>query len=112
MGRKRQGTDAIPFKDILAGLMRERGLTLLAVANLAGVGKSVAQGWLSGATPHDLSAVARLAQALGVSFKSLLLGQTEDEGPSASLSALYEEVEFFDGLCRVSITKLVPRKKS
>lgn len=112
MADKRRGTDAIPFKDILRTIMEERGLSLQQVAQLAGVSKSVAQGWLNGATPHDLKSVAKLAKALGTSFKSLLLGEHEENQKVQSIAELYDEVEFFDGLCRVAITKLVPRKKS
>jgi len=109
MSKKRKGTDALPFKDILAAMMSERNLSIQQVAQLAGISKSVAQGWLSGATPHDLAAVSRLAKALGTSFKSLLLGESEEETGATSVAELFSEVELFEGLCRVSIRKLVPR---
>jgi transcriptional regulator with XRE-family HTH domain len=91
--------------------MEERGLSLQHVADLAGVSKSIAHGWVNGTVPRDLPAVARLAKALGVSFKSLLLGEPEDIMHAQSLAELYDESLFFEGLCRISIKKLSPRKK-
>src|SRR2546430_15280118 len=81
---KNRGTDKLPFGRILSALIRRRGLTLKQTAESAQVGTSVVQGWLSGANPHDLWAVYRLAEHLGVSFQYLLLGRSSkalEEGP-------------------------------
>ncbi len=53
--------------------MTERGLTVRAVGEMAGVGHSVVQNWLTDSSPQDLQAVARLARTLNMSFKGLLL---------------------------------------
>lgn len=89
--------------------MEERRLDVQQIAKLANVSRSVVNDWLKGSNPHDLLAVADLAKALGVPFKSLLLGLTDEQAGLQSVHELYDEVEFFGGLCRVSITKLVPR---
>lgn len=109
----RKGTDSLPFRKILAALMAERRLSIQQVSDLAGVSRSVVADWVKGANPHDLLAVERLADALGISFKSLLLGTEEakDARGLKSISEIYDEVEFFEGLCRVTIKKLVPRQK-
>lgn len=99
----------MPFGRILRGIMTERGLTVKAIAEMAGVRPSVVQGWLTGANPHDLQAVAKLAQALGMSFKALLLGETETIGKDAAVTDLFQEQDLFDGLCKVTIKRLVPR---
>lgn len=91
--------------------MQERHLTVRAVGEMAGVAPSVVQGWITNANPHDLQAVARLAQALGISFKALLLGEAESIGTAAAVSDLFMEQDLFDGLCKVSIKRLVPRAK-
>lgn len=109
MTKKRRGTDSIPFRSILQALMDERGLTMAQVGQLAGVSKTVVQSWLSGASPHDLPAVARLAKALGISFKGLLLGATEEDA-TTTVAEMFDEVEFYEGLCKVSIKKLTPRR--
>lgn len=111
MKKIKKGTKKLPFGKILRGIMDERGLTLRAVAEMAGVNASVVQGWLSHTNPHDLLAVSKLAQALGVSFKGLLRGEQEEGGSSVTASELFEEQEFFEGICKVSIKRLVERKK-
>ena len=91
--------------------MAERGLSIGAIAEMAGVSRSVVQSWTSKANPHDLQAVARLAQALGVGFKELLLGEIEERDvDSISSKDLFDEQEFFDGICRIKVQRLVPRK--
>jgi transcriptional regulator with XRE-family HTH domain len=67
----------LPFKDILVGLMKARGLTLQQVANLPGESKRVAQSWLSGSNPHDIRAVSKLGRSLGIALSELLLGESD-----------------------------------
>lgn len=91
--------------------MNERGLSVGAIAEMAGVSRSIVQSWTSKANPHDLQAVARLAKALGVGFKELLLGELEERDiEGISSDALFDEQEFFEGICRVKVQRLVPRK--
>jgi hypothetical protein len=109
--RKRQGTDKLPFAKTLSRLMNERGLSIGEVAELAGVSRSVVQSWTAQANPHDLQAVGRLAKALNINFRELLLGEAEPENTRAtSLSDLFEEKEFFEGICKINIQRLVPKK--
>lgn len=109
--RKRKGTDKLPFAKILERVMNERGLSIGAIAEMAGVSRSVVQSWTSKANPHDLQAVAKLAKALDMGFKELLLGETEEASFSEiSAKDLFDEQDFFDGICRVKIQRLVPKK--
>ena len=110
MAKKNHGTETLPFGRVLRALMQERHLTLKQVADLAGVSTSVVQNWLENKNPHDLQAVAMLAQTLGISFKALLIGEPERIGAGSDLSDLFQEQDLFDGLCKVSIKRLVPRK--
>ncbi len=87
-------------------------MTIKQAAQLAGVSTSVVQDWLTGASPHDLHSVARLGEKLGVSFKSLLLGEPEQGVAVTSLAEAYEEIELFSGICRVSIQRLEPRGRA
>lgn len=111
---KRQGTDGLPFAQNLKRIMDERNLTVRAVAAMAEVkGPSIVMSWLSSANPHDLKAVAKLAKALNVGFKELLLGEVEGRGiEGLTASDLFDEQEFFDGICRIKIQRLVPKKGS
>jgi transcriptional regulator with XRE-family HTH domain len=107
---KKKGTESLPFKDILKSIMKERALTIRQVGDLANVTSSVVQNWLEGKNPHDLKSVSRLSTALGVSFKSLLLGEADDNTKPRSISEIYEEQDWFDGLAKVTIKRLIPRE--
>lgn len=109
--KKRQGTDNLPFKDILSRIKKDRNLSVRALAAMAEVGDSVVQGWLNGAVPHDLQAVARLSKALGLSFRELLLGEVESNTKPLSIADLFDESEIFEGICKVSIKQLKPKKE-
>ena len=109
--RKRQGTDKLPFAKILERIMKERDLSIGAIAEMAGVSRSVVQSWSSKANPHDLLAVAKLAKALGMGFKELLLGELEERDiAGVSSKDLFDEQEFFEGICRIKVQRLVPKK--
>jgi transcriptional regulator with XRE-family HTH domain len=109
--KKRSGTDKLPFAKILKRIMDERGLSIGAIAEMAGVSRSVVQSWTAQANPHDLQAVARLAKALNLSFKELLLGESDQKtAESLTVGDMFEEKEFFEGICKVSIQRLVPKK--
>jgi transcriptional regulator with XRE-family HTH domain len=109
--KKHKGTESLPFKSILSSLMKERDLTLKQVAELAGVSASVVQNWLEGKNPHDLQAVSKLAKSLGVSFKSLLLGEPESNQKPGSIAELFEEQQWFDGYAKITISRLLPRQE-
>lgn len=104
-------SDKLPFGKILRQEMKDRRLTVRAVGELSGVSPSVVQGWLNNVSPHNLFAVAQLAESLGMSFKGLLLGERETLDGGGSLSEILEEKEFFEGICRVKLQLLVPREK-
>jgi transcriptional regulator with XRE-family HTH domain len=111
-------SNEILFKSVLARLTKDRRLTASQVAALAGVARSVVADWLSGSNLRDLAAVGKLAKALGVSMRALLLDEEEEQkitqtavgSASDIVSIAFDEIDLFDGLCRVSIRKVVPRK--
>ena len=103
--------DILPFGKILRQEMKDRKLTVRAVGEISGVSPSVVQGWLNNVNPHNLFAVAQLAESFGMSFRGLLLGQRESVDGGGSLSEILEEKEYFEGICRVKIQLLVPRQK-
>jgi transcriptional regulator with XRE-family HTH domain len=110
--KKRQGTDELLFAMNLKRIMDERNLTVRAIAVMAGVKQpSVVMSWLSNANPHDLQAVARLAKALDLGFKELLLGETDTNiKRTITVEDLFDETDFFEGICKISIQRLVPKK--
>ena len=110
--RSNRGTSSLVFKDNLAQIMKDRSLSLKQISALSEVSISVVQNWLEGKNPHDLIAVNRLAEKLGVQFKKFLLGIPEKIDAPTALSDLYEESELFEGLCKIQIKKLNPKKDS
>jgi len=109
--KKKKGTDNLPLKIILSQVKKDRNLSVRAIAAMAEVGESVVQGWLNGSIPHDLQAVDRLAKALGMSFRKLLLGEEEPNTRPFNLSELFNEDEFFEGICKINIKRLTPKEK-
>lgn len=95
----------------LKAILNERKISLRKAAGIAGVSPSVMDSWTSGATPSDMLAVKKLADALGVSFSWLLTGQPDSATTFLSLQEHFDEEPFFNGLARIKIEKLVPRKK-
>jgi transcriptional regulator with XRE-family HTH domain len=109
--KSNKGTDTLPFSSILRSIMNERQLSAKQLAEMSGVKATVVQNWLEGKNPHDLKAVDKLAKSLGVSFRSLLLGEAESVKGPQSIGEMFDEQEFFDGLAKISIKRLVPRTK-
>jgi transcriptional regulator with XRE-family HTH domain len=110
--RKRAGPT--PFAKILRSLMAEKGLTVRRTAELTGISPSTIDDWRGGALPEDYSAVKRLANNLGVSFSFLLTGEEDQRSPGAlpAVTEVFEDGgELFDGYAKITIQRLVPRKK-
>jgi transcriptional regulator with XRE-family HTH domain len=59
------------LKKNLKHILETRGLTASALARMSSTPKQTLADWLAGASPKDLSAVKRVADALGVSVDSL-----------------------------------------
>lgn len=95
----------------LKSVLNERKISLRKAAAMAGVSPSVMDSWTSGATPSDLLAVKALSNSLGVSFSWLLTGEPDSGGDSISIHEYFEEFTLFNGLARIKIEKLIPRKK-
>jgi transcriptional regulator with XRE-family HTH domain len=112
IARKRSKVDS-PFASILSAIMKDRGLSLKAVAGMADVGSPVVSSWLNGAVPHDPKAVQRLARGLQISFEHLLTGEiTEPTIGALSLQELFREENAFSGLYRIEAKRLVRKTVS
>ena len=93
----------------LRSAMAEKKLSVRKAATLAGVAPSLVDSWLTGASPADLVAVQRQADALGVSFSWLLTGRQERSGRVPTVAEFFDTLPFFDGLARIRIDRLMPR---
>ena len=107
--RKTKSEGNSTFQQMLNKIKEDRGLSVRAIAAMANVEGSVAQSWLTGAAPRDLQAVAKLAEALGLSFRKLLLGEEEPNTTPLDPVSFFKEEEFFEGICKVKITQLKPK---
>lgn len=106
MNSKSRQEITLAFRQNLEALMSARKLSVSDISDMAGVAKSVAHSWISGSIPQNLPAVARLADALQMNFKTLLLGSDEKHSETTNLLELQESTELFDGICHVTIRKL------
>lgn len=113
-GKKRKRSGPTPFSKILRRLMDEKGMSVRKAAEIADVGISTVDNWRAGSLPEDYSAVKRLANSLGVSFTFLLTGE-EDKRDQFSMPSVTEVFEdggaLFDGYAKITIQRLIPRKK-
>ena len=108
--RRKTEIEPIAFSKVLKTVMRERGLTLKQISDMAGVAASVVGDWSAGTNPQDLKAVGRLSRSLGMSMRSLLLGEPEEIKTVSSISELFDEQDFFNDICRISIKRLTLKK--
>lgn len=94
--------------------MAENEITVRRAAEIAGVGTSTVDSWRSGALPEDYLAVRKLAHGLGVSLSFLLTGE-EDKTSNKLVPSITEVFEdggsLFDGYAKITIQRLIPRKK-
>jgi transcriptional regulator with XRE-family HTH domain len=112
--KKTRRKDQSHFAKNLRALMAEKKITVRKAADIAGVGVSTIDNWRSGALPEDYAAVKLLAHRLGVSFSFLLTG--EDDSAAERLPSIAEVFDdagsLFDGYAKITIQRLVPRKKA
>jgi len=90
--------------------MREKNMTVRQASVIAGVGPSTIDSWRSGAAPEDYLAVRRLAAGLGTTLSFLLTGEHEQQGPLSVYEVLAPGEIVFDGLAKITIQRMVPRK--
>ena len=93
----------------LGEILAEKKISLRNAAKKAGVAPSVLSNWLNGSSPTDLMAVKKLADELQVSFTWLMTGQHET-GHLPNMSEMFDEQTYFDGLARIRIDRLIPKK--
>jgi transcriptional regulator with XRE-family HTH domain len=82
--KKRDGSARVgsTFSENLSQVLKERGISVRAAGELAGVSSSTISGWANGtASPLDMPSVQRLAKALSVNFEWLLCGTAETSTP-------------------------------
>lgn len=111
---KRRRSGPTPFAKILRSLMTEKKMSVRLAAEAAGVGVSTVDNWRAGALPEDYVAVKRLAKSLGVSLSFILTGEDEirDVNQLASVTEVFDDGgALFDGYAKITIQRLLPRKK-
>ena len=114
MKQTRKRTGPTPFAKILRSLMTEKKMTLREAAKLAGVAPSTIDDWRGGALPADYLAVKWLAKGLGVSLSFILTGENDlhDSLHLPSVTEVFEDGgALFDGYAKITIQRLIPRKK-
>ena len=92
--------------------LKEQGLSHRAAAKLMGIAPSVVDSWIKGVSPSDLLAIKKLTDEYGISYSWLLTGERESGQAKPTVSELFTEVPYFDGLARIQIHRLVSKKDS
>lgn len=95
----------------LGASLTEKKTGLRQAAKIAGVSGSVLHSWVHGRNPTDLLAVKRLCDKLNLDFTWILTGEFSKGREEPTLAEIYEETPYFDGLARIRIDRLIPRKK-
>ena len=97
------------LKVTLTRLLKERRLSVEALARQMQVSPSTLKAWTAGSAPRNLDDVRTVASCLGVSFEYLIFG--EDTSSAHALEQqLLEQV--FDGFLKVRIERVIPSKKA
>jgi transcriptional regulator with XRE-family HTH domain len=107
MGSNSRQDISLAFRKNLESIMKSRELTVADIGKMAGVANSVAHSWMSGSVPQNLPAVSKLAEELGMNFKTLLLGHDEKHSETKNLLELHPSTEMFDGICHVTIRRII-----
>ncbi len=112
--RQRSSSVSSAFAANLKKVLKERGLSQRAAAEICGVNATSITDWLAGMAPRDLSAVLRLCQAIKVDFQWLLTGQhSEVRLEDLSLNEIFE-IEHdpaFSGMFVIEAKRLKRRSK-
>ena len=114
MKQKRTRSAVTPFAKILRSLMEEHKITIRQAASIAGVAHSTIDDWRGGALPEDYSAVKKLAVKFGVSLSFILTGEDDvhNFNQQPSIAEVFDDGgELFDGYAKITIQRLIPRKK-
>ena len=94
----------------LSSILKEKKLSNRAVAKILNISPSIIDKWIStGASPADLKLVKALADKLEVDFAWLLTGQATKQHPRPSMTEMFSETPYFDGIARIRIDRLIPR---
>lgn len=100
-----------PLMRFLRRILGDRRITQAELASVAEVSESVLSGWLAGAYPAErVVGVKRICDHFGESLSVALTGLPDKY--FGSMEGSYMEEAIFDGIARIKIERLVPRKKS
>ena len=93
--------------------MKEKNLSFRQLAQAVDISVRVLHNWAGGASPQDFAAVKRLAEVLGVSFSFLLTGEPDSGASGGTVTEAFDEHSVvFDGYAKITITKLIPRRRT
>jgi len=89
-----QCVDLMAFPDRLAGLRKDKGLTQKELASMVGLNQAQVHRYEKGAAEPSMSALKRLALALGVTTDELVF-EDDERGPDDELRLQFEAISRF-----------------
>jgi transcriptional regulator with XRE-family HTH domain len=95
----------------LSSTLKKKEISQRKAANIAGVGRSVMNGWTTGVSPSNLAAVHRLCEALDISFTWLLIGAEAKHESSLKIRGDFDQEFCFDGYARIRIDAVSSKKR-
>ena len=110
---RRKKTD-IPFAKNLQKVLKERGLSQRAAAEIAGVSVTTINDWLSGTSPANLEAVLKLCRALKTEFQWMLTGTRDSvDTKDLTLSEIFDiqDDPAFSGIFKIEAKRLKRRNE-
>ena len=109
--KKQEGNAQSTFSENLSHVLKERGISVRAAGELAGVSSSTIAGWANGtASPLDMPSVQRLAKALSVNFEWLLTGTVETSTPKTLEEAFdISKDPTLSGFFEIQIRRIKPK---
>lgn len=107
--------DAIKFSKNLSAILKERGVSVRAAAQIAKIPVSTLTAWTNGSTTPSLmqiEALRRLAHALGLSLEKLLTGN-DSRIEKLSLTDAFDIASdpTMSGLFEISVRRITPKMK-
>ena len=109
--RKKRLSHKTRLAECLRKLLEKERLTIKVAAGIACCPPSVLHGWLTGSYPaENIGGLKRLCDHFGVSLAVALTGEPDAATTALGFDALFEETDVFNGLARVRISRLTPRR--
>ncbi len=111
MPRKKRGSNKTALARFILNLHDQQRKSYRSLAETSGCSVSTVHAWATGGLPcESITALKRLTEFYGVPLSVALTGSPENLVGPMLTSIQFREVEVFNGLARIQVTKLIERE--